>query len=154
MSRKVKKSAAKVTRRGRSSTSRISSKNQVTIPVEILRAVNLKSGDTVKFFAEREGQIVVTKDEDPEWKIALRELIGSEPGLSERCDYKEEREKWDATLTDFKETIKHGIDPSVFLTWCFRHVVRCGPTNRGEWFNSICYFEVSRPKTPREIATD
>ncbi len=99
MSRKVKKSAAKVTRRGRSSTSRISSKNQVTIPVEILRAVNLKSGDTVKFFAEREGQIVVTKDEDPEWKIALRELIGSEPGLSERCNYKEEREKWDATLT-------------------------------------------------------
>ncbi len=61
--------------------------------------MNLKSGDTVKFFAEREGQIVVTKDEDPEWKIALRELIGSEPGLSERCDYKEEREKWDATLT-------------------------------------------------------
>ena len=99
MSRKVKKIATKVTRRGRSSTSRISSKNQVTIPVEILRAVKLKSGDTVKFFAERNGQIVVTKDEDPEWKIALRELIGSEPGLSERCNYKEEREKWDATLT-------------------------------------------------------
>jgi hypothetical protein len=29
----------------------------------------------------------------------MRELIGSEPGLGKRYDYKKEREEWDATLT-------------------------------------------------------
>ena len=99
MSRKVKKDTPKVTRRGRASTSRISSKNQVTIPVEILRAVNLKSGDTVKFMSDGEGRMILVRHDEPKWKSTLRELIGSEPGFSERFDYKKEREEWDATLT-------------------------------------------------------
>ena len=99
MARKVKKSPTKVVRRGRSSTSRISSKNQVTIPVEMLRAVNMKSGDTVKFMSDGEGRIILIKHDEPKWKSTLRELIGSEPGFSERFDYKKEREEWDATLT-------------------------------------------------------
>ena len=99
MTRKVKNQGEKVIRRGRSSTSRISAKNQVTIPVEILREVNMKSGDTVKFISNGEGQIALIKHEEPKWKIAMRELIGSEPGLGKRYDYKKEREEWDATLT-------------------------------------------------------
>lgn len=99
MARKVKKSSGKVIRRGRSSTSRISAKNQVTIPVEILRAVNMKSGDTVKFINEGEGRMTLIKHEEPKWKSAMRELIGSEPGLAKRSDYKSEREAWDAKLT-------------------------------------------------------
>lgn len=99
MTRKVKNQDPKVIRRGRSSTSRISAKNQVTIPVEILREVNLKSGDTVKFISNGEGQISLIKHEEPKWKSAMRELIGSEPGLSKRSDYKKEREEWDAKLT-------------------------------------------------------
>ena len=99
MARKVKKTSPKQSRLGRSSTSRISAKNQVTIPVEILRAVNMKSGDSVKFINEGEGQISLIKYEEPKWKITMRELIGSEPGLSKRSDYKKEREEWDARLT-------------------------------------------------------
>lgn len=99
MTRKVKNQGSKVIRRGRSSTSRISAKNQVTIPVEILREVNLKSGDTVKFISNGDGQITLIKHEEPKWKSAMRELIGSEPGLSKRSDYKKEREEWDAKLT-------------------------------------------------------
>ncbi len=99
MAGKVKKTSPKVTRRGRSSTSRISAKNQVTIPVEILREVNMKSGDTVKFISDGEGQITLIKHEEPKWKSAMRELIGSEPGLSKRSTYKKEREEWDAKLT-------------------------------------------------------
>ena len=99
MARKVKKAPTKVIRRGRSSTSRISSKNQVTIPVEMLRAVNMNSGDTVKFMSDGEGRIILIKHDEPKWKSTLRELIGSEPGFSERFDYKKEREEWDATLT-------------------------------------------------------
>ena len=99
MVRKVKKDSPKVIRRGRSSTSRISSKNQVTIPVEILREVNMKSGDTVKFINNGEGQITLIKHEEPKWKSAMRELIGTEPGFKERYDYKKEREEWDSKLT-------------------------------------------------------
>lgn len=99
MARKVKNQGSRVTRRGRSSSSRISTKNQVTIPVEILREVNLKSGDTVKFISNGDGQITLIKHEEPKWKSAMRELIGSEPGLSKRSDYKKEREEWDAKLT-------------------------------------------------------
>ena len=99
MARKVKNQGPKVIRRGRSSTSRISAKNQVTIPVEILREVNMKPGDTVKFISNGEGQITLVKHEEPKWKSAMRELIGSEPGLSKRSDYKKEREEWDAKLT-------------------------------------------------------
>ena len=99
MTRKVKNKEAKVIRRGRSSTSRISTKNQVTIPVEILREVNMKSGDTVKFISNGEGQISLIKHEEPKWKSAMRELIGSEPGFHERYDYKREREEWDSKLT-------------------------------------------------------
>jgi bifunctional DNA-binding transcriptional regulator/antitoxin component of YhaV-PrlF toxin-antitoxin module len=71
----------------------------VTIPVEILRAVNLKSGDTVKFMSDDQGRVILIKHDEPKWKSTLRELIGSEPGFSERIDYKKEREEWDATLT-------------------------------------------------------
>lgn len=99
MNRKVKKTSSKVIRRGRSSTSRISSKNQVTIPVEILREVNMKTGDTVRFIGDGEGRMVLEKLEEPQWKSAMRELIGSEPGFKERYDYKKEREEWDAKLT-------------------------------------------------------
>ncbi len=99
MAGKVKKSSAKVIRRGRSSTSRISAKNQVTIPVEILREVKMQPGDTVKFISDGEGQISLIKFEEPKWKSNLRELIGSEPGLGKRANYKKEREEWDAKLT-------------------------------------------------------
>ncbi len=99
MTRKVKKESPKVIRRGRSSTSRISSKNQVTIPVEILREVNMQSGDTVKFINDDDGRIALVKFEEPKWKSNLRDLIGSEPGLSKRSTYKKEREEWDAKLT-------------------------------------------------------
>lgn len=64
---KVKKSASapriKQTRRGRSSTSRISTKNQVTIPVDTLRTIGLKAGDEVEFAVNDAGFITVTKSE-------------------------------------------------------------------------------------------
>jgi hypothetical protein len=59
----------------------------------------MNSGDTVKFMSDGEGRIILIKHDEPKWKSTLRELIGSEPGFSERFDYKKEREEWDATLT-------------------------------------------------------
>lgn len=60
---KVKKKArtAPAIRRGRTSTSRISAKNQVTIPVEVLRNAGFTTGDEVEFVLNNEGAIEVKK---------------------------------------------------------------------------------------------
>ena len=48
-------------RRGRSSTSRISTKHQITIPVEVLRNSNLQIGDDVEISVNDEGVVEVKK---------------------------------------------------------------------------------------------
>ena len=48
-------------RRGRSSTSRISAKHQVTIPVEVLRNSNLVIGDEVEITVNANGVVEVKK---------------------------------------------------------------------------------------------
>lgn len=66
---KAKKKAAparkapvvKQQRRGRSSTSRISAKHQVTIPVEVLRNSNLEIGDEVEITVNENGVVEVKK---------------------------------------------------------------------------------------------
>jgi bifunctional DNA-binding transcriptional regulator/antitoxin component of YhaV-PrlF toxin-antitoxin module len=53
--------AVKQQRRGRSSTSRISAKHQVTIPVEVLRNSNLAIGDEVEISVNENGVVEVKK---------------------------------------------------------------------------------------------
>ena len=100
---KAKKSPKKSTtarpRRGRASSSRISSKNQITIPVEVLREVNLKPGDQIEFMIDKEERIVLAAIADAEWKKTLRKLAGTMPGLGTSFDYKKEREEWDKKAT-------------------------------------------------------
>jgi AbrB family looped-hinge helix DNA binding protein len=57
---KVKDSAKPPRRRGRT---RISSKNQATIPVEALKRAGLKPGDELRVEAAGAGRIVLTRDE-------------------------------------------------------------------------------------------
>ena len=61
----IKKKAAlspiKQIRRGRSSTSRISAKHQITIPVEVLRNSNLQIGDDVEITVNDDGIVEVKK---------------------------------------------------------------------------------------------
>ena len=94
-----KKSTSSRQRRGRATTSRISSKNQITIPVEVLREVNLKPGDQIEFMIDKEERIVLAPSADAEWKKSLRRLAGSMPGLGSNFDYKKEREEWDRKAT-------------------------------------------------------
>ena len=56
----VKKSTPPRPRRGRATTSRISSKNQITIPVEVLREMSLKPGDQIEFHINKENRLVIT----------------------------------------------------------------------------------------------
>jgi AbrB family looped-hinge helix DNA binding protein len=64
------------TRAGRTSTSRISSKNQVTIPVDILRAVGLQAGDDVEFTMNDAGYIEARKVEEKNLFLELSRVAG------------------------------------------------------------------------------
>lgn len=53
------KKAKKSARAGRTSTSKLSSKNQLTVPVDILRSIGLTTGDEVEFSINDAGFIEV-----------------------------------------------------------------------------------------------
>ena len=57
----AKKIKAPLQRAGRTSTSRLSSKNQLTVPVGILRRVGLEVGDDVEFVVNDAGLIELRK---------------------------------------------------------------------------------------------
>ena len=97
---KVKKSARKparkvktpVQRKGRTSTSRLSSKNQLTVPVDILRSVGLAAGDEVEFVVNNAGfiEIQIAGIGNP-----ILDLVGSFPGVFDAFDQESERASWD-----------------------------------------------------------
>ena len=90
-----KKSTAPRPRRGRATSSRISSKNQITIPVEVLREMSLKPGDQVEFQINKDNRLVVTPV-DSEWLKTLDEVLGSMTEVYEGFDLIKEREEWDS----------------------------------------------------------
>ena len=71
-----KKVSPPKTRAGRTTTSRISSKNQVTIPVDILRAVGLQAGDDVEFAVNDAGYIEARKVEEKNLFLELSRVAG------------------------------------------------------------------------------
>ncbi len=100
---KVKKSLIKSTRKlvvvkkpaqrkGRTSTSRLSSKNQLTVPVDILRSVGLKAGDEVEFVVSSTGfiQIEIVGSSN-----SVLDLVGAFPGVFDTFDQEKERAAWD-----------------------------------------------------------
>lgn len=78
-------STAKPTRKGRGNTSRISSKNQITIPVDVMREAGIKVGDELVFNVDG-NKIEITKKQ-----IDLLEWIASFKGLYDGYDFAAER---------------------------------------------------------------
>jgi bifunctional DNA-binding transcriptional regulator/antitoxin component of YhaV-PrlF toxin-antitoxin module len=68
----------------------MSSKNQVTIPVEALSQARLRPGDELRVTADRHGRLILTAVRD-----ALDDLIGSAPDLSADTDLETLRAEWD-----------------------------------------------------------
>lgn len=69
---------------------RLSSKNQVTIPVAVLRQARLRTGDELKIEAEDDGRIVISRERD-----ALDEFIGDIPGLADATNLQQLRNEWE-----------------------------------------------------------
>ena len=90
---KVKRKGAvkvKAARRGRTSTSKISVKNQLTVPVDILRQVGIQAGDEVEFSVNGAGFIEVRPSEES-GLLALASKYGY---IFEGFDLAKERESW------------------------------------------------------------
>jgi len=84
---KAKKSA----RAGRTSTSKLSSKNQLTVPVDILRSIGLTTGDEVEFTVNDAGFIEVKPvvEENP-----IMRLVGIGTDIYKDFDLEKDRESW------------------------------------------------------------
>ena len=89
---KAKKREAKppLQRVGRTSTSRISAKNQVTVPVDILRAMGLHVGDEVEFRANDAGFIELSLAN----RNSLIEMAGRYGEVFKNFDLEKERQSW------------------------------------------------------------
>ena len=90
MASKVKSKKAPVRRVGRTVRSRISSKNQITIPVQILRAQGLHQGDEVEFALNSAGFIEV----HPLAATGPLAFAGAFADLFEGFDLEQERNSW------------------------------------------------------------
>jgi bifunctional DNA-binding transcriptional regulator/antitoxin component of YhaV-PrlF toxin-antitoxin module len=84
--------AMKSARAGRTSTSKLSSKNQLTVPVDILRSIGLTTGDEVEFSVNDAGFIEV-KPVVSELNPVL-ELAGKYSNAFKNFDLAKEREGW------------------------------------------------------------
>jgi len=77
----------KARRRG---TSRISSKHQVTIPVDALRAAGLEVGERLVAHAEGPGRVVLVRERD-----VFGEFAGALTGVYARDELAQLRDEWD-----------------------------------------------------------
>jgi bifunctional DNA-binding transcriptional regulator/antitoxin component of YhaV-PrlF toxin-antitoxin module len=76
-------------RRRRRGMTRLSSKNQVTIPVNSLAEARIRPGDELRVEVEGDGRIVLVRDSD-----LLDEFTGSVPGLAAATDIEGSRDEW------------------------------------------------------------
>lgn len=82
--------AAPVKARRRRGFTRLSRKNQVTIPVAALEEAHLKPGDELRVEVAGDGRLVLVRVADP-----LEKFIGSMPGLERDVDLQALRDEWD-----------------------------------------------------------
>lgn len=87
------KPKAPVQRAGRTSTSRLSSKNQLTVPVDILRRVGLEAGDEVEFVVNDAGFIEILRA--PNNNRDLLKLVGKYGEVFSDFDLEAERDSWE-----------------------------------------------------------
>jgi bifunctional DNA-binding transcriptional regulator/antitoxin component of YhaV-PrlF toxin-antitoxin module len=67
---------------------KVSRKNQVTLPVAALRAAGIGQGDELRVEAEADGRIMLVRDVDP-----LDRFVGAIPGIGE--DLERLRDEWE-----------------------------------------------------------
>lgn len=87
---KAKGKAAPKTRKGRTTTTRLSAKNQITLPVEIIRRAGFRVGDTIHCTVTAEGRIELSPAANP-----IMRLVGIGTGIFDDFDLQAERASWE-----------------------------------------------------------
>ncbi len=77
-------------RAGRTMTTRLSAKNQITIPVEVMRKAGFKVGDTINCTVDEDGKILLAKPINP-----MLQFAGIFSGMYEGFDLRADRDAWD-----------------------------------------------------------
>jgi bifunctional DNA-binding transcriptional regulator/antitoxin component of YhaV-PrlF toxin-antitoxin module len=74
-------------------TTKVSRKNQVTLPVAALRAAGVAPGDVLRVEVEAEGVFRLIRQRDPWWDL-FEEAKGS-GGVTTREELEEMRDEWE-----------------------------------------------------------
>lgn len=74
------------TRKGRTTSTRLSAKNQITLPVDIIRKAGFKVGDTINCTVNKEGKIELYAHEN-----RIMSLFGAGNGIYDDFDWEKER---------------------------------------------------------------
>ena len=77
-------------RRRRKGFTRVSSKNQVTLPIDVLMTAGVRPGDSLMVEAKSTGEIVLRREEDP-----LERYIGSMTGMFPPNYLRDLRDEWE-----------------------------------------------------------
>lgn len=75
-------------------TTKVSSKNQVTLPVAALRAANVGPGDVLRVEVVEDGVFRLVRHRDPWWDM-FEETAGSMPWVTSREELEEMRDEWE-----------------------------------------------------------
>jgi len=81
---------AMVKERKPAGATRISRKNQVTLPVAALHGSGLAAGDLVEVVAVGIGQIAIRR-----WRSRLSDVVGTLPGFERDVDLEASRDSWE-----------------------------------------------------------
>jgi bifunctional DNA-binding transcriptional regulator/antitoxin component of YhaV-PrlF toxin-antitoxin module len=73
---------------------KVSRKNQITLPVAALAAAHVSPGDILRIEVVADGVFRLVRDSDP-WLEAFNKLAGSMPGLSAATNLEELRNEWE-----------------------------------------------------------
>ena len=91
MSVKVKNKKTKPApraRRGRTMSSSLSSKNQVTVPIDVCRKAGFAVGDQLVFKVSDDGKVVIEKETG-----GIEDIFGLLDGMNLGSDWRKEREE-------------------------------------------------------------
>ncbi len=75
-------------------TTKVSSKNQVTLPVAALRAANVAPGDRLRVEVVEDGVFRLVRERDPWWDL-FDKLAGGGFTVTSREEVEEMRDEWE-----------------------------------------------------------
>ncbi|MGH3545600.1 MAG: AbrB/MazE/SpoVT family DNA-binding domain-containing protein [Mycobacteriales bacterium] len=73
---------------------KVSRKNQITLPVAALADAHVSPGDVLRVEVVSDGVFRLIRDSDP-WLEAFNKFVGSMPGLSAATNLEELRNEWE-----------------------------------------------------------